>query len=109
MTTTQCMTALQRAHAVRMARAEIRRQLLEREITAVDVLDDVPDTMASLPVGEFLTWIPGVGKHRAGKLLSDKDGKIVGENVPLGVLSLHTRCRLALQLPDPQVREAVAA
>jgi hypothetical protein len=105
----QCMTALQRANAVRLARAEIRHKLVIGELTAVDVLDDVPAAMAKVPIGDFLTWIPRVGEYRARKILTDEIGRpIVGRDVPLGCLSLATRRRIALRLP-PTLAEAVAA
>lgn len=96
----QHMTALQRANHVRLARAEIRRRLHAGELSAVDVLDDVPDVMARVSVGEFPTWLPRIGEYRAGKILTDNGRRIVGHSVPLGCLSLATLRRIAVRLPE---------
>lgn len=107
----QHMTALRRANEVRLARAEIRRKINVGELTAIDVLDEVPAEVAKVLIGDFLTWLPGIGRHRALKILSDHDHRpIVGAGVPLGSLSLTTRRRLAASIDDAPVRSrAVAA
>jgi hypothetical protein len=66
----QHLQALQRANAVRLARAELKRRVAEGEITAAEVILSSPWEAASMTVSDLLT-----SQHRWG----------------------HTRCRKFLQ------------
>ena len=67
----QHLQALQRANAVRLARAELKRRVAEGEITAAEVIEECPWEAESMTVSDLLT-----SQHRWG----------------------HTRCRRLLQL-----------
>src|SRR5215217_5949203 len=66
----QHLQALERANAVRLARAELKRRVAEGEITAAEVILSSPWEAASMTVSDLLT-----SQHRWG----------------------HTRCRKFLQ------------
>jgi hypothetical protein len=66
----QHLQALQRANAVRLARAELKRRVALGEITAAEVIEQCPWEAASMTVSDLLT-----SQHRWG----------------------HTRCRRVLQ------------
>lgn len=61
--------ALEKAAATRRARAEFKKSVADRELTAVEALgkalDD--DLLSGMRVDHFLRSLPGVGKVRAAK------------------------------------------
>ena len=50
----QRLRALERANAVRLARAELKRRIAEGEASAADVIMDPPDEALSWAIGELL-------------------------------------------------------
>lgn len=60
--------ALTRANRVRSARAELKQQLKQRELTIADVLRAVPPEAATAQVGDVLVWAPTIGPSRMRKL-----------------------------------------
>lgn len=106
----QNMAALQRANEVRFEHARIKRELRSGELDPRDLLRDVPDILHKVKVGDFLTWLPRVGRHKARILLRDEQGRtIVGETIPLGRLSAPTRARLIQRLPECTYRHVAHA
>jgi hypothetical protein len=66
--------ALLKANGVRTARAEIKRQLAEGEITLELLLQEPPDAIHNASLGEVLEWAPGIGKWRSGRILAAGPG-----------------------------------
>lgn len=65
----QWQTALDKANAVRLARADIKRDLKEGRRQFADLLADPPDVIRGLPLFEVLRWVPGIDRVRAKKIL----------------------------------------
>src|SRR6476619_7948351 len=65
----QHMRALARANEVRLARAELKRQVAEREISAAHVILECPWEAASMTVADLLTSQRRWGTTRCRKLL----------------------------------------
>jgi DNA mismatch repair protein MutH len=106
----QCMAALARANEVRVEHSRIKQQLKSGELDPREVLRDVPDVLRKVKVGDFLTWLPRVGRHKAKLLLRDDQGRtIAGETIPLGRLSYPTRHRLIGRLPECTYRHVARA
>ena len=91
----QRMQALERANAVRLKRAELKRQIADGQVSAADVILDLPWEAASWPVGELLTSQRRWGSIRAHKLLA---GLHISETRPAGALTERQRRVLAAQL-----------
>lgn len=94
----QHMEALARANEVRMARATIKRGLRTGAVDPADLIVDPPDPLAKVKVGEFLMWVPGVGRDRAQRILRRQGYRgvpLVGFNVALGRMGEHTRAEVA--------------
>lgn len=102
---TQREVAMVFAQQVRHDRARLKEDLKDGRASALDVLAEPPAFVARVPIGEFLTWVPWVGRARASRVL---DG-IVSETVPLGGVGAFSRGRVAAELTR-QIRPfAVAA
>jgi hypothetical protein len=84
----QHMDALQLANRVRLARAELKRQVRAGQIPASDVVRDVPWEAQTMAVGELL-----LAQHRWGRtrMLTFLAGLAVGENKQLGTLTERQR------------------
>jgi hypothetical protein len=91
----QRMRALERANAVRLARAQLKRQIARGRKSAADVLLELPSEAMSWPVGELLMSQRRWGSNRARKLLS---GLQISENRHLGALTERQRRLLAVEL-----------
>jgi hypothetical protein len=91
----QRMRALERANAVRLARAQLKRQIAHGRLSAADVLLQLPSEAMSWPVGELLMSQRRWGCNRTRKLLS---GLQISENRHLGALTERQRRLLAVQL-----------
>lgn len=61
--------ALEKALVVRHERAELKRRMKAREVTASEALAD--PVAAGLKVSEFLRSMPGVGTARAQRIMVD--------------------------------------
>ena len=66
----QYLRALERANAVRIARAELKRRVAFGDIDAADVVLSCPWQAHSMPVGELLMSQRRWGSSRARKLLA---------------------------------------
>lgn len=91
----QRMRALERANAVRLARARLKRQIARGGLSAADVLLALPSEAMSWSVGELVMSQRRWGCNRTRKLLS---GLQISENRHLGALTERQRRLLAAEL-----------
>jgi len=89
------MQALERANAVRLRRAELKRRIADGRVSAADVILDLPWEATSWPVGELLTSQRRWGSIRAHKLLA---GLHISETRPVGELTERQRRVVATRL-----------
>jgi hypothetical protein len=68
-TLSQPMAALERANTIRLARADLRRKLSNRELTAGELLLDPPAAILTWEVGELLSAQWRWGNIRTRKFL----------------------------------------
>jgi hypothetical protein len=106
----QRRNALGKANRVRSDRAEIKRQLVEGEITFDALLAHPPDAIVHATIGEVLLWAPGIGKWRKQRIL----GQVaIPHTVKIESLSERSKARLAESyeewVPYRTVRTPVAA
>jgi hypothetical protein len=66
----QHLCALERANAVRVARAELKRRVARGDVDAVDVVLSPPWEADTMPVGELLMSQRRWGSSRARKILA---------------------------------------
>lgn len=66
----QRLDALERANAVRLGRADLRRKLATGELSATDLLADPPDAILTWQVGELLSAQWRWGGIRTRKFLA---------------------------------------
>lgn len=87
--------ALLKANTVRTSRAEIKRQLLEGELTFAELLEDPPRAVLNAQIGDVLEWLPGIGKWRTQRILAPGPGAPgVGRMVLIEHLSPATKERI---------------
>jgi len=98
----QRLQALERANAVRLKRAELKRRIAGGQLSAADVILDLPWEATSWPVGELLTSQRRWGSIRAHKLLA---GLHISETRPVGELTERQRRVVAAQLCTHPSRE----
>jgi hypothetical protein len=104
----QRMQALERANAVRLKRADLKRRIADGRMSAADVILDLPWEATSWPVGELLTSQRRWGSIRAHKLLA---GLHISETRPVGDLTERQRRVLAAELrsqPSPELTQLAA-
>jgi predicted transcriptional regulator len=89
------MAALQRATAIRTARAALRRKIAAGEHSVVDVLEDVPEEAASMTVGDLLASQRGWGAARVRRFLQ---ASVVPERKTVAALSNRQRRDIASRL-----------
>lgn len=87
----QWADALERANRVRFARADIKKKLKSGRCTLAQLLDDPPPELVGVPVVEFLTWLPGIQRKRALRIVK---GLILTESLTVDCVSPSTRVRL---------------
>jgi hypothetical protein len=88
----QHLRALARANEVRLARAELKRQVAEREISAAHVILECPWEAASMTVSDLLTSQRRWGSTRCRKLLQSIP---MSENKTIGSMTERQRQALA--------------
>jgi hypothetical protein len=88
----QHLRALARANEVRLARAELKRQVAEGEITAAHVILECPWEAASMTVSDLLTSQRRWGSTRCRKLLQAIP---MSENKTIGSMTERQRTALA--------------
>ena len=91
----QRQRALERANAIRLARAELKRQIAEGEVTVADVLREVPPAAASWAVWDLLMSQHRWGTSKCRKFLWRNQ---ITETKPVGALTERQRILLASQL-----------
>ncbi len=91
----QHLRALARANEVRLARAELKRQVADGEICAADVILECPWEAASMPVADLLTSQRRWGTTRCRKILQSVP---MSENKTVGSMTERQRRALALLL-----------
>jgi hypothetical protein len=91
----QHMQALQRANAVRLARAELKRRVAVGEITAGDVILNAPWEAESMSVADLLTSQRRWGHTRCRKFLQCIP---MSENKTVGSMTDRQRVALAEML-----------
>ena len=91
----QRLRALERANAIRLARAELKRQIAEGEVSVAEVLLDVPPHAASWAVWDLLMCQRRWGTSKCRKFLWKNR---INETKPVGALTERQRRMLAEQL-----------
>jgi hypothetical protein len=91
----QRLRALAQANKVRLARAELKRQIAEGEITAAGVILSCPPEVHSWPVGDLLMSQRRWGAGRCRKFLARHQ---ISEVKRIGTLTERQRRLLASQL-----------
>jgi hypothetical protein len=93
----QHLRALARANEVRLARAELKRQICDGEINAARVILDCPWESASMTVSDLLTSQRRWGSTRCRKLLQTIP---MSENKTVGSMTQRQREALARLLTE---------
>jgi hypothetical protein len=91
----QHLRALARANEVRLARAELKRQVAEGEISAAHVILECPWEAASMTVSDLLTSQRRWGSTRCRKLLQSIP---MSENKTVGSMTERQRKALSALL-----------
>ena len=91
----QHLRALARANEVRLARAELKRQVADGEISAADVIRNDPWEAANMTVADLLTSQRRWGTTRCRKLLATTP---MSENKTVGSMTERQRDALATML-----------
>lgn len=91
----QWKTAMNKGNAVRYARADYKRDLKNGDKTSRDLLLDPPDFVLNVPIVDLLTWIPGIKRTRALRIMR---GIVFQEGMPMQRLSPATREKLYKQV-----------
>lgn len=104
----QHMVALERANEVRLARAQIKRDLKAGKLTVEAVLSDPPEVVKGVSLATFLTWLPGIKRERASRIMS---GLVYSETLIVGRIGEATRLRVLARIAhyQPTGRYSVAA
>jgi hypothetical protein len=95
----QCMRALQRANEVRLARAELKRQIAEGTISAAEVILRCPSPIEKMTVSELLMSQRRWGRTRCRKYLTAVP---LSETKTVGSMTDRQRHALAAMLADAQ-------
>ena len=91
----QHMQALEHANRVRLARAELKREIARGDVDAADVIRDCPWETESMTLAELLTSQRRWGRTRARKFLL---ALAMSENKRLGTLTDRQRHLLSNEL-----------
>jgi hypothetical protein len=91
----QHMQALERANAVRLARAELKRRVAEGELSAAEVVVEVPWEASSMTISELLTSQRRWGHTRCRKFLQSIP---MSEHKTIGSMTDRQRSAVARQL-----------
>ena len=97
----QRLRALERANAVRLARAELKRRIAEGEASAADVILEPPEAALSWAIGELLMSQRRWGTTRCRKFLGRHH---LTETKTLGALTDRQRRLLADELESCAAR-----
>ena len=97
----QRLRALERANAVRLARAELKRRIAEGEASAADIILEPPEEAVSWAIGELLMSQRRWGTTRCRKFLGRHH---LTETKTLGALTDRQRRLLADELESCAAR-----
>jgi hypothetical protein len=98
----QRLRALERANAIRLARAELKRRIADGEISAAEVILACPPETCSWSLGDLLMSQRRWGSTRCRKFLGHNH---IIETKPVGALTERQRRVLATQLQSSASRE----
>jgi hypothetical protein len=101
----QHMRALEQANRVRLARAELKRQVAEGELAAAEVVLDCPWEAESMRIADLLTSQHRWGRTRCRRFLA---GLAIPENKPIGSMTERQRNALATGLRGEPVESPLA-
>lgn len=87
----QRMEALTRANEIRVARAQLKRDLKERRIRIEQVIADPPDYVLTAKVYDMLVAVPRLGRVKVGRLLTQCR---ISQSKTVGGLSERQRTEL---------------
>jgi len=93
----QHLRALERANAVRLARADLKRRVAEGDISAAEVILSSPWEAESMTVSDLLTSQKRWGSTRCRKFLQCV---LIPENKTIGSMTERQRRALAQMLRD---------
>jgi hypothetical protein len=93
----QHLRALERANAVRLARADLKRRVAEGDISAAEVILSSPWEAASMTVSDLLTSQKRWGSTRCRKFLQCV---LIPENKTIGSMTQRQRLALAEMLSE---------
>jgi hypothetical protein len=93
----QHLRALQRANAVRLARADLKRRVAEGDVSAAEVILSSPWEAESMTVSDLLTSQKRWGSTRCRKFLQCV---LIPENKTIGSMTERQRRALAQMLGD---------
>lgn len=102
----QHLQALQRANAVRLARAELKRRIAAGDLTAAEVILSSPWEVESMTVGDLLTSQRRWGATRCRRLLQAVP---ISEGKQIGAMTDRQRQALAALLSEQQAAARPAA
>ena len=102
----QHMQALEHANRVRLARAELKREIARGDTAAADVIRECPWETESMSLAELLTSQRRWGRTRARKFLL---ALAMSENKRLGTLTQRQRHLLSSELEVRTGRRAALA
>jgi hypothetical protein len=102
----QRLRALERANAVRLARAELKRRIAHGHLSAAEVILQLPAEACTWPVAELLMSQRRWGSNRTRKLLA---GLQISEMRHLSKLTERQRRLLAAQLGEDAFSGVVGA
>ena len=102
----QRLQALERANEIRLARAELKRQIAYGAISAADVILEPPLEASTWAVAELLLSQRRWGDTRCRKFLLRNQ---ISENKQVGALTPRQRLLLAQQLTSPASQPAELA
>ena len=91
----QHMRALEQANRVRLARAELKRQVAEGEVTVADVVKDCPWEAESMAIAELLMSQHRWGRQRCRRVLASL---AISETKTVGSMTDRQRDALAARL-----------
>jgi hypothetical protein len=91
----QRLRALEHANQIRLARAELKRQIIEGEMSAAEVILDCPDAARRWTVSDLLMAQRRWGVTRCRKFLERNE---ISEIKPIGSLTDRQRRLLAAEL-----------
>lgn len=93
----QHMEALDRANEVRLARAELKRQVADGEVSVSEIIMDCPTAVETMAIGQIL-----IAQHRWGqkRVLAFLGAVRIAETKKIGTLTLRQRLVINARLHE---------